>query len=614
MQVYFVKATYTNNVYKRTDFFSLNEYKLTAGKMLDINFKANDGLSSFITKKLVLTDDTLIRDHTHIIVPEYEKIYKIISIDYLNSEQASVIVEEDPLLSQLPTLEQTDIFLKRTNDNDLFRGVNDIADLAVKESVDVSMISPDVVSGKWALLFFQYNEDPVTNRMDIVLNFAKDPGNTRDYDILEANYNDLVTNYPEVTTDEPELVEYYQKTALAGSGVYYECVYSNDLGKTIWVIIEDTDYEKYYFFITSSLVTKINKTDVLVGCVALPFESTIYDSTFTKFYLNYQKFVGPADSAQLLDVKIISDVMFKNLSFTESYNPTTHVFSKELGFEQGAMRNTATFTDSGYGTVTDKRIFLVQRFQEVLDISLNQGTILPTKAEPFYKYDLYVYGQKIKIPYYLTSDVKIMIAMNSGVINYMVYYQDKRNVLAVGSFTHAIKYQVDQLDAFYSQNPTYKDQFFTKLAFDSIKTVTGGAIGGSVIPGLGTLGGAASGLGAAAVDAGISLINLEYQEKSLQLKPDQIFGNNSDVTLQTINVFGIYWVKTTPENIDLLEQEYGLRGFPTALYMKIKDLGYETSVFGTSKIVYGELKNVIKNQYTTNLINEKLSQGIIIVP
>ena len=77
MQVYFIKATATKNVYKIGDFFVGSEYKKLAGKLLDINFKPDDGLTTFITKDIPLIDTTEIRDHTHIIVPDYEKIYRL---------------------------------------------------------------------------------------------------------------------------------------------------------------------------------------------------------------------------------------------------------------------------------------------------------------------------------------------------------------------------------------------------------------------------------------------------------------------------------------------------------------------------------------------------------
>ena len=80
MQLYFVQATYSNNVYKIGDFFLNGAYKLVANKMLNINAIPNDGVTFFITSQLTLPDTTDIRDHTHIIIPEYNKIYKIIII------------------------------------------------------------------------------------------------------------------------------------------------------------------------------------------------------------------------------------------------------------------------------------------------------------------------------------------------------------------------------------------------------------------------------------------------------------------------------------------------------------------------------------------------------
>ena len=257
-------------------------------------------------------------------------------------------------------------------------------------------------------------------------------------------------------------------------------------------------------------------------------------------------------------------------------------------------------------------------YQMEKEIDLDPGYITtsptPLDAEPFNKYDLYVFGKKYQIPYYLTDDIHLLIALNSGVVNYIVYYNDRRNILASGSFTHSARYQVDQLDAFYNQNPTYKEQFYTKMATDSIKTVVGGAIGGSVVPGVGTLIGAAGGLVAAGVDAGISQLNLYYQEKGLKLKPEQLFGEISELSLQMINIFGIYWVKRTSENADQMKREYDLRGFPTLKYNAISTMDYTSSVtWSNCKIVFGELKTVIGNEFVTAFINEKLKQGVVVV-
>ena len=153
------------------------------------------------------------------------------------------------------------------------------------------------------------------------------------------------------------------------------------------------------------------------------------------------------------------------------------------------------------------------------------------------------------------------------------------------------------------------------MAIDGIKTIGGGAIGGAVVGGpVGAVVGAGGGILGAGVDAGISVLNLHYQEQGLKMKPDQVFGENSEVSLQIIKIFGVYWVKRTPENIDLMQLEYSLKGFPTLAYNSIEDLDYSYSgLFLSSKVIYGELKKVVKNQYTTAFINEKLEQGVVLL-
>jgi hypothetical protein len=109
MQLYFMKASYTNNVYKRSEFFLAGDYKLDINKMIDINFKPDEGLTQFVTKNITLPDGSDLRDHTHVIVPSQEKVYKLLATDYLNSEQYQVTLDEDAFLSQYLALETTDI-------------------------------------------------------------------------------------------------------------------------------------------------------------------------------------------------------------------------------------------------------------------------------------------------------------------------------------------------------------------------------------------------------------------------------------------------------------------------------------------------------------------------
>jgi hypothetical protein len=72
-------------------------------------------------------------------------------------------------------------------------------------------------------------------------------------------------------------------------------------------------------------------------------------------------------------------------------------------------------------------------------------------------------------------------------------------------------------------------------------------------------------------------------------------------------------VKRTSDNIALMTKEYDLRGFPTSIYEAITDLTAAAGFLGNTKVVYGELKAVIKNEYVTGFINQKLKEGVVFV-
>jgi hypothetical protein len=608
MQVYFVKATYTNNVYKIGDFFTSGSFKLVAGKMLDINFKPDDGLTSFITKNITLPDTTSVRDHTHIIIPDFTKIYHIASIDYMNNDQYMLMLDEDPLIGNYQELLNTYLILQRTNDPSLWRGVNDIADMTLKETVEASVITSANKTGKWALLFFQYNPDD-----DVIgLKFKNSLFDFEHFADLTA----ITTKYPEVNTTQPELYDYFQKTAYVDSTHKYQCVYdgSGTNARLRWVAYIDNAYETYYVKIRG---TKINEGEVMTSVIALPFEKDfiVTGSGVVDEVLSYDHFIGPT-TTNLIDIKIVNDLLLEIDSVT--YSLTDRAMIKTLNLHVGSTWWEYCYQDDGRTTISDKVSLSVTKFVTDINITPSYSSTPmdePKSGEPFYKYDLYVFGKKFTIPYFLIDSIRLMISINSGVINFLIYTVDKRNVLGSGSFTHSIKYAIDQLDAFYSQNPTYKDQFFTQMGTNAIKNVAGGAIAGSVIPGIGTAVGALVGLASAGVDAGLSYLNFKFQEKSLRLKPDQVFGETSEVSLQIINIFGIYWVKRTSSNIDLMLTEYELRGFPTSVIKRISDLVYQYgTLFALGKVVYGELKNVVKNEYTTQFINQKLKEGLVFVP
>jgi len=611
MQLYFIKATFTNNVYKLSDFFVGSNYNLIATKMLDINFRPDDGLSSFITSKIILPDTTKIWDHTHIIIPEYGKIYRIASIDYVNNDQYNVTLDEDPLIANYKELETKDIILMRTNDTTLFRGVNDISDLTLKETVETKVFPSLCKSGKWALIFMQYNPDKARYGLKFKADIPK-----LHYEAF-SNFTAITTKYPEVTTTTPNLYDYFQKIVYAGNeDKMYQCVYDGSGTNTrlYWVEYEMTTVTNVYFNVADTIGGRLSLSDVRNIVIALPFENSFDGLSLlgTDKILSFNNFVGPIDEGETLEIKIVDDILMP--IFSPTFSLTGRVMRKSFGSD-GSWFVRLYDASSGGAEITAYKLLSILRMET--DIELDPGYItgspVPTDAEPFKKYELYVFGKKFSIPYYLTDDLHLLIAVNSGVINYLIYYNNKRYILGSGSFTHSMRYQANKLDQFYNQNPTYKDQFFTKMGADAMKTVVGGAVAGSVVPGLGTVAGAGIGLVSAGVDAGLSMINLHYQEKSLKLQPEQIFGEISEVTLQLLNIFGIYFVKRTSENASMMKVEYDMRGFPTLFVKKINTLTGATGIFGTAKIVYGELKGVIRNEFVTGFINNKLKEGIVII-
>jgi hypothetical protein len=621
MQLYFIKANYTNNVYKLSDFFVGSNYNLIATKMLDINFRPDDGITDFITKNVILPDSSKLWEHTHVIIPEYEKIYRISSIDYLNNEQYRVILDEDPLIANYQELSAKDIILMRSNDTTLFRGVNDINDTTIKETVETTVIPSTYKTGKWMLIFMQVNADKERYGLKF-----KNVSATAGYYSYEQ-YVDipaLIAKYPEVTTTTPNLYDYYQKIVRVGAGIgsLYQCVYNGDGTNTKLLWVEKNSIAQsegdIYFNLNVSTSTKLNSSDIRNIIVALPFEYTfksLATDASTLRLLHADSFVAPIDSGEVIDIKIVDDIMLPitGVSYDFWSGSDPRQLFKTVSSDRGIAVRIYDVATGGTALSFDG-LYIFYDFKKEIDITKNyRSTLSPLDAEPFKKYELYIQGKKFPIPYYMTDNIKLLIVVNSGVINYLIYHSDKRYILASGSFTHSMKYQVDKIDQFYNQNPTYKEQFFTKMAIDSIKTIAGGAIGGSVVPGLGTLGGLGAGIIGAGVDAGIGMINYGFMEKGLKLMPDQIFGENSELGLQLLNIFGIYWVKKTSENADYMKVEYDLKGFPVTKVTKITTLTGATSFLGTTKIVYGELKGVIKNNFVTGYINQKLKEGIVII-
>ena len=157
MNIYYVKATYTNNVYKLSDFYTGDNYIQNAMKMQSVLFKADDGVSSLIVKDK-LPDNTDVRDYTHIMIPEIGKIYRIVACDYWNTEQYMLTLDDDPLIANYVEFKGKNIILNRSNDSTLFKGVHDVSEIIMKKKTTILKSSTDLPQTDlcgWVALFFQ---------------------------------------------------------------------------------------------------------------------------------------------------------------------------------------------------------------------------------------------------------------------------------------------------------------------------------------------------------------------------------------------------------------------------------------------------------------------------
>ena len=602
MELYFVTATYTNNVYKLDDFFTGSTYKQVATKKLDLNFKADDGVTSIITP-LVTPDSVNIRTYTHVIVPSQEKIYKIISADYHNTNQYFLTLDDDPLIANYQTLKDKNIILNRTNDNSKFIGVNDISNIVTKKSVSMKLgqtFNPQIKVGTFALLLFQGD---VSN---ISLEFSFNNQPTNSYYKKVANTTELIDTYPEVETYQPDSIEYFEKTIwVESTTTAYQCVCipSTNGVRLRWTKLftytvtwsDDIAWTAFRF--------KPNASDINVRAIVLPIRRDLVMGATELRVPSFLDLTTIGGTTSLLDIKIVNDLFFNIKDVVGTYDPVNRI--------------TETSFNGFYLASSNDYIALIANdFKDSITLSRPSITSIYSEYPPFKKHYIQVFGLRYEISPQYFDKLGMYFNLSAGVINYIIYYNNKENIIASGSFTHQAKWFADQLDRFYELNPTYKEQFFIKMGADAMKTIAGGAIAGSVVPGIGTAAGAITGTVAATLDAGLSMINLQLQEKSLSLQPDQINGNNSDLPLQLEYLFGIFWIEESViTGVDEMKIEYGLRGFPTSKRVTISSLTAQNSdaINLSCKIVYGELKEVVKNNYVTGYINNLLKNGVIFI-
>lgn len=638
MDLYFIKATMHGSVYKLSDFYIGSNYKLNPDYKVNVNLKA-DNLTSIVLPPALTFNP---RDFTHIIVPSLDMIYKINRYDYENNNQVKLFLEEDAFISSYHDFITKDIYINRSNSANLFTGLHDIKDIAIKHQANhFSRGVAENYTGLWALFTFQKSDNDITiktKNLDI-LPFVEGSGTF-------TSLGELKTAYPD---DDPSIitpfnVDYYLKFAKLTNGHLYQCVWIS--GVLLWSRVQTNMPELEHaatnqFGPMPALASK-NSVIVLTGDVdtiniAFPLDCTVstlinYNisaapgnqnvyTTLPSFY-NIDSFGDATDD--LLSIKIITEefiIESDNIVYDSGAQKLERYYLIGSGVEQ---QKYVTLTPSSYRLkVITNNIYsklnggkhaenhlqranslIINQFKNIFnfDYSYYEGIL---NTEPFKKYFISLYGQLIQIPNkYLNFNVRI--AITSSDVLYEVY-TDKHNVIASGRLQWFTRYALDQLDLFMANNPTYKEQFWTNQISGAIKNIGLGAVGGSLSagPGLGT----AIGVTSSVVSIATNITNLHFMEKGYKDKADEIIGQN-DLSMSLLRGYGVYMIEVVPDAVSLNQmiETYNLIGFPCGTKLKPN-----TIITSGNNVIAGRMLEVVKNNYVTNEINKKLSEGVVVI-
>lgn len=637
MDLYFIKATMHGSVYKLSDFYTGSNYKLNPDYKINVNLKA-DNLTSIVLPPGLSFDP---RNFTHVIVPDMDIVYKINRYDYENSNQVKLFLEEDAFISSYHDFITKDIYINRSNSANLFTGLHDVKDIAIKHQANYfSRAVPENYTGLWALFTFQKSDNDITiktKNLDI-LPFVEGSGTFRS--LLE-----LRSEYPDYETDviTPFNVDYYLKFAKLTNGNLYQCIWV--YGALEWSMVQTNmpilEHNVSQQFGPMPALAYKNSVIVLTGDVdtiniAFPLDCTVstlinYNikdapgnqnvyTTLPSFY-NIDSFGDATDD--LLSIKIITEEFIIESDFYSLLDQKLERYYL-LGNPGVNQHQDVTLTPSSYrlkvitnniysklngGKAAQNHLqransLIINQFKNIFnfDYTAYEGIL---NTEPFKKYFISLYGQLIQIPNkYLNFNVRI--AITSSDVLYEVY-TDKHNVIASGRLQWFTRYALDQLDLFMANNPTYKEQFWTNQISGAIKNIGLGAVGGSLSagPSLGT----AIGVTSSVVSIATNITNLHYMEKGYKDKSDEIIGQN-DLSMSLLKGYGVYMIEVTPDAVSLNQmiETYNLIGFPCGTKLKPN-----TIITSGNNVIAGRMLEVVKNNYVTNEINKKLNEGVVVI-
>lgn len=554
--------------------------------------------------------------------------YSVDSVEYMGFKQVKFLLVEDPVISHMEQLVDSNMLINRTNDYNkfLFHDVSDLAYSRTREDIDFRVYD---YTGKWVVYTLALNADDYSNFYVVFRDLV--PDNYEQFSTLA----DVLIKYSEVVTNSPTAIDYYGKIVATGSTLY-QAQYNYFLNKINWVSIplSKTNYTQGTVFdfqknqLRSGWIgpsVKLITGDMLTVNIAFPVADNIMSNAV-------RQYVGGVAQYEYMSIPSIDRVASMKVGSTpiESFIISKRIVTGLAFNEQGKYRPTGASSSLLY--TSNKNIDVignwlgVDGFVSVHVPLLNNmssiqklnfaitGISKVTRHEPFVNYYLNVFGQNIPIKSkFANQDIFIKSAISSTSWTVTVYVNNTNNVIWSGRISAEIPYSLDKFQDFLSQNSTY-------TASKWVNTMLGGGsrIGKSAITGLlsGNMGAGALSVGTGIASLGQDITNMLLQEKAMKDAPDVIKGDGNDFGTIDINPYGIYFYAMVPtaDALELMKTELYANGFPTSYVGKIKDLAWSANdIYGPCRLVRGRLVGMMHNYHITNLLNSILEKGIVIL-
>lgn len=669
-QIWFIKSTYNGNTFKVSEFFNADgTYKKNAGSNLEVDMPFNDGFSLVDAIHHQTVNGTHIRDYTHFIVPDKNKVYRINKIDELNHDTLRMEVEDQPWIAQYNQYKNVNMNITRSNDFVTYLGYNDIKDLNTNyETTITNLKNTKTRSNLWQLV---YVKSLTEEQMKVTKAIGFSVKTNRTVNPLEiySSLSDAKLKYPDKTFSTAAEMNQFAKESLQFnkiiqiSGVIYEYnavdekniklieqkklrwSNSSEVGKLYLGISQGNDSVREQFYNSKistfpdvdSYILALPLSVVMEATVGLPAELSL-NPILSSYYLeNIFRVSGDVDSSgnitnpselamEILGIKIVpEDLLFKEgIQITSNKNTN-------LELQHGGPMWAIPLRDRLNSNNYRSKVYVLRNTESNIDLNYTKTLTNITQVEPFTKYDLIVSGQSIEIASFRLGNLTMKSSVNSMGINYNIYLdKELTKLISSGSISNNGRWSTDSYQEWAASNPTYKEEYLARKQMDWANNLTSagtGIIGGTAAGFvMGGPGGALAGFGAGVSNAITSAIGtnvkhkhqdklFELEDKARKLTSDQIMGDPNAGGLITLIRQSIYMIEKKGNRVHEMLREYYKVGHPTQKYTKIDSLKWQNSneIYPRNKVVSGYLETTIVNNYTTDLINLKLSDGIVII-